>query len=83
MLNITGSNIKKYREERKITQEQMVQKLRNYGLSNITQGAISRIESQVRNVNDIELQAFSCILNVPITELMKNNPEDFSNDNTN
>lgn len=72
MLNITGGNIKKYREERKITQNEMVEKLHEYGLINITQGAVSRIEKQLRTVNDVELQAFSNILEVPIERLIAN-----------
>ena len=70
MFNITGSNIRKYREEKQITQNEMVEKLHEYGLTNITQGAVSRIEAQLRAVNDIELQAFSTILEVPIDKLI-------------
>lgn len=64
-MNIVGKNIRKYRLERKMSQQQLSAKLETLAIY-VCRGSISRIEDLSRTVTDIELYGFSKILNVPI-----------------
>lgn len=68
--NISGPNIRKYREEAGLSQEQLAAKLQLLG-HNINQKAISRAETGDRVVPDFELIYFSEALNIPILILLE------------
>tara|TARA_R110001583_G_scaffold51161_7_gene159727 strand:- start:926 stop:1132 length:207 start_codon:yes stop_codon:yes gene_type:complete len=67
-MNIVGKNVKKIRENRGWTQEQLVAKcnLNNWEISRST---LAKIESNVRRVTDIEVQKLSLALNVSVNDL--------------
>ncbi len=67
--NISGSKIKEIRESLGLSQEQLAVKIQIAGL-NLTQKAISRIETGDRVIPDFELILFSEVLNVPICSLL-------------
>ncbi len=69
-MNIVGKNIRKYRIERKMSQQQLSAKLETLAIY-VCRGSISRIEDLSRTVTDIELYGFSKILNVPIENFFK------------
>jgi transcriptional regulator with XRE-family HTH domain len=69
-MNIIGKNVKKIREKRKWTQEQLVAKC-NLIDWQISRSTLAKIEANVRRVTDIEVQKLSLALNVPINELFK------------
>ncbi len=68
--NISGLNIRKYREAAKMSQEQLASSLQLLGLD-LTQKAISRTETGHRVVPDFELQFLARALNVSITDLLE------------
>ena len=63
--NITGSEIKRYREAAGMTQAELSHRLEVNAVY-VCRGSISRIEQGVRIVSDIELKGISNVLNVPI-----------------
>lgn len=67
--NISGLRIKNLRESNHLSQEGLAAKLQLCGL-NITQKAISRIETGDRIVADYELSFFSSTLNVSVDYLL-------------
>lgn len=69
-MNIIGKNVKKIRESKTWTQEQLIAKchLINWDIS---RGTLAKIESKVRGVKDIEVKLLSEALNVPINDLFK------------
>ena len=67
-MNIVGKNIKKIREKRGWTQEQLVAKC-NLNDWQISRSTLAKIESNVRRVTDIEVQKLSLALNVSIDDL--------------
>ncbi len=67
--NISGTNIRMLREEAGLSQEQLAAKLQLAGL-NLTQKAISRIETGDRVVPDFELIYLSQALNTSINALL-------------
>lgn len=67
--NISGNKIRLLREKAKLSQEQLAAKLQLRGL-NVSQKAISRIETGDRVVPDFELLYFSSVLDVPVTALL-------------
>ena len=67
--NISGPNIRKYREEAGLSQEQLAAKLQLLG-HNINQKAISRLETGDRVVPDFELVYFSEALDIPLHILL-------------
>jgi len=69
-MNITGSKIKEYRKELKMSQQQLSDKLETLGIY-VCRGSISRIEDGSRTITDIELFGFSQILHVPIENFFK------------
>lgn len=67
--NISGSQIKHLREQAGFSQEQLATKIQLEGL-NLTQKAISRIETGIRVVPDFELIYFSKVFHVPVCSLL-------------
>lgn len=76
-MNITGEKIKYYRKMRKLSQQQLSDKLETLAVY-ICRGSISRIEDGSRTITDIELYGLSEILQVPIEKFLKNKGEGFS-----
>jgi transcriptional regulator with XRE-family HTH domain len=68
--NISGQNVKKYREDAGLSQEQLAAKIQLLGHS-INQKAISRIETGDRVMPDFELIYFSEALGIPIEILLE------------
>ena len=64
-MNITGEKIKYYRKMRKLSQQQLSDKLETLAVY-ICRGSISRIEDGSRTITDIELYGLSEILQGPI-----------------
>ncbi len=71
--NVVGEKVKKYREERKLSQKDLSERLETHAIY-ICRGSISRIESHERTVTDFELRAMAQILRVPIEELFEEVP---------
>lgn len=69
-MNITGQKIKYYRKKRKMSQQQLSDKLETLAVY-ICRGSISRIEDGSRTVTDIELYGLSQILQTPIEDFFK------------
>lgn len=63
--NIIGKQVKKFRKEQKMSQQQLADKLETIAVY-ICRGSICRIEEQTRTVSDIELWGLSQILGKPI-----------------
>ena len=70
-MNITGNKIKQFRKQRKMSQQQLSDKLETLAVY-ICRGSISRIEDGSRTITDIELYGLSQILNVPIESFFEN-----------
>ena len=66
--NLIGENLKKYRTKRKMSQQELSNKLELLGVY-VCRGSVSRIEDHSRTVTDIELDAIAKVLDVAITEL--------------
>ena len=69
-MNITGEKIKYYRKMRKLSQQQLSDKLETLA-GYICRGSISRIEDGSRTITDIELYGLSEILQVPIEKFFE------------
>ena len=67
--NICGSRIRKIRQERGYSQNDLAIKLQLADM-NLTQKAISRIETGDRVVLDYELKYFAAVLGVSVAELL-------------
>ena len=67
--NICSSRIRKIRQERGYSQDDLAIKLQLADMS-LTQKAISRIETGDRAVLDYELKYFSAVLDVSVAELL-------------
>jgi len=67
--NICGRNVRKLREEKKMSQDQLAAKLQTEGLG-VNQNSISRIETGKRIVADYELKALAHVLGVPVDVLL-------------
>lgn len=67
-MNLVGERVHELRRERKLSQQQLSDKLETLGIY-ICRGSISRVEDCSRTVTDIELYGLAQILNVPIGEL--------------
>ena len=59
--NLVGDNVRKYRIEKKLSQQLLSDKLETLGIY-ICRGSISRIEDKSRTVTDIELYGLAKIL---------------------
>ena len=69
-MNITGEKIKYYRKMRKLSQQQLSDKLETLAVY-ICRGSITRIEDGSRTITDIELYGLSEILQVPIEKFFE------------
>lgn len=67
-MNLVGSNVKKYRQAKKMSQQLLSNKLELLGVY-VCRGSVSRIEDMSRTVTDIELSAIADVLGVSINEL--------------
>lgn len=67
--NVSGENVKHLREARKLSQEQLatLMQLKDVQMS---QKAISRLESGVRIITDYELMILAKVLNVDVESLL-------------
>lgn len=68
--NLIGDNVRKYRQEQKLSQQLLSDRLETLGIY-ICRGSISRIEDKSRTVTDIELYGLSKVLGIPMDELLK------------
>lgn len=68
--NIIGKQIKIIRLSKEITQEQLAARLNINGIE-IDQTMISKIEEQVRGIQDYEIKIFAIVLGVTIEDLFK------------
>lgn len=69
-MNIVGINIRKIRESKEWTQDQLAAKC-NLLKWNISRSTVAKIEVKVRRVTDIEVKILAKVLSVPIEELFK------------
>lgn len=69
-MNLIGSNLRKLRSERNMSQQALSNKLEMMAIY-ICRGSISRIEDKQRTVTDIELYGIAKVLGVPITDLLE------------
>lgn len=67
--NICGQNVRKLRENKKMSQDQLAAKLQTEGLG-VNQNSISRIETGKRIVADFELQALARVFGVDVNDLL-------------
>ncbi len=67
--NVIHAQLRRYRELRKLTQDQVAAKLQVMGL-NIDQQALSRIECNKRMVTDYELACLCQVLHVSEQDLL-------------
>ena len=68
--NICGQNVRKLREEKKMSQDQLAAKLQTEGLG-VNQNSISRIETGKRIVADYELAALAKVFGVDVNLLLQ------------
>jgi transcriptional regulator with XRE-family HTH domain len=68
--NIIGKQIKIIRQSKNITQEQLAARL-NIQEIDMDQTMISKIEDQVRGIQDFEIKAIAKALNISIEDLFK------------
>ena len=68
--NIIGEKVKKLRKEKKLSQQQISDRLETLAIY-ICRGSVSRIEDCSRTVTDIELYGLSKVLDVPIEDFFK------------
>ena len=66
--NITGERVKIARKKAKLSQKGVSEKLETLAVY-VCRGSISRIESGERTVTDIEVDAFSKVLNASLNYL--------------
>ena len=67
--NLIGARLKKRREELKMSQKELSDKLELLGVY-VCRGSVSRIEDFSRTVTDIELFAIARVLGVGVDELL-------------
>lgn len=68
--NVCGKNISFYRNQMKISQRNLAEKLQLVGLD-IDKNAIQRIECGKRFVTDIEIIGFAKVFNINFEDLLK------------
>ena len=69
-MNLIGHNVQKIRKSKKMSQQTLSNRLELLGVY-VCRGSISRIEDCSRTVTDIELYAIAKVLEVPVSELIK------------
>ena len=67
-MNLIGDQVRKYRKQRKMSQQALSNQLELLGVY-VCRGSVSRIEDKSRTVTDIELYAIAQVLGVEITAL--------------
>ncbi|MBR0365956.1 MAG: helix-turn-helix transcriptional regulator [Clostridia bacterium] len=67
-MNMIGGNVRKYRRLRKMSQQELSNKLETLAVY-VCRGSVSRIEDYSRTVTDIEVYGLSKILDVSIEDL--------------
>lgn len=67
-MNMIGGMVKKFRKERRMSQQKLSNKLELLGVY-ICRGSVSRIEDKSRTVTDIELYALASVLSVTVNDL--------------
>ena len=68
--NIVGNNVRKYRLERNLSQQELSERFETYAIY-ICRGSISSIEAHRRTVTDYELKAFAEVLNVSVEDMFE------------
>ena len=68
--NIVGNKVRKYRKIRRMSQQELSEKLEVYAIY-VCRGSISRIEGHQRTVTDYELKAIAEVLQVSVGELFE------------
>jgi len=68
--NVIGPQLRSLRKARKITQDMLVARLHTQGLDHLNRVSISKIESQIRNVTDYELQIIAEVIQVSADDLL-------------
>lgn len=68
--NMIGSRVRKLRLEKKMSQQELADRLEMMAIY-ICRGSVSRLEEKQRTVTDIELYGIAKVLGVPITELFE------------
>ena len=69
-MNMIGSNLRRLRTERKLSQQDVCNRLEMLAIY-ICRGSISRIEDKKRTVTDIELYGLAKVLGVEISALIE------------
>ena len=69
-MNMIGSNLRRLRTEKKLSQPDVCNRLEMMAIY-ICRGSISRIEDKKRTVTDIELYGLAKVLGVEISELLE------------
>ena len=67
--NVSGERIRARREQMQLSQEQLAAKLQLLGLE-ISQKAVSRVETGLRVVPDYEVRFFASALDTSISQLL-------------
>jgi transcriptional regulator with XRE-family HTH domain len=70
-MNIIGPQVRYLREQKEMTQEQLVARCNVVGL-NISRSTLAKIESKVRRVTDSEVALLAKALKVGVGELYRN-----------
>lgn len=73
-MNLIGSNVRKYRKKKKMSQQELSNMLELLGVY-VCRGSVSRIEDKSRTVTDIELFAIAEVLGVSVMDLFEKNNE--------
>ena len=69
-MNLIGDKVKKFRKQKKMSQQTLSNKLELLGVY-VCRGSVSRIEDKLRSVTDIELSAIAKVLEVSVTDLIE------------
>lgn len=72
---VIGGRIKDSREDNKISQQLMVDKLKDLGIS-MSRETLSKIENGNRTVSAVELKAICLVLNLDVETLLEDNEDD-------
>lgn len=72
---VIGGRIKDSREDKKISQQLMVDKLKDLGIS-MSRETLSKIENGNRTVSAVELKAICLVLNLDVETLLEDNEDD-------
>lgn len=72
---IIGGRIKESREDKKISQQLMVDRLKDLGIS-MSRETLSKIENGNRTVSAVELKAICSVLDVDVEIVLQDNEDD-------